>query len=101
MKILELEESYRRLLDELREASRLVFRIAANQQSLPADVRLARDGADALKGLVRRARTDLARALFADGLTVVQIAGRLGTTLVRVNEMLATGGNSGQGRFHA
>jgi hypothetical protein len=101
MKIIELEENYRRLLDELHETRGRVFRIAADQGSLPADVRLARQRADELKGLVRRARAVLARALFADGSTVVQIAGRLGTTLVRVNEMLAAGGNSGQGSFHA
>jgi hypothetical protein len=101
MKILELEETYRRLLDELREANGRVFRIAAERDSLPADVRLARDRADELKGLFREARTDLARALFADGLTVVQIAGRLGTSLVQVSEMLATGGTSGQGSFLA
>jgi hypothetical protein len=92
--ILELEEDYHRLLDEFLEARGRFFRIADNPDSLPPDIRVARDRADKLKELVRRARTDLARALFDEGLSVVQIAGRLGTTLAMVEGMLSSGGDS-------
>ena len=99
MTILELEEDYRRLLDEFLEARSRIWRTASNPESLPPDVHLARDRADKLKELVRRARTDLARALCDEGLSVVQIAGRLGTTLAMVEDMLASGGESARAQF--
>ena len=95
MKILELEEHYLRLLDEFREATGYVFRIAAREETTPSQVRLARDRAEELKGLVRTARSALVQSLHADGLSVVKIALRLGTTLESVQDMLAIGGDFG------
>jgi hypothetical protein len=94
MKILELEERYRRLQDEFVEAARRISRIAADQETSPARVRAARERADELKRLTHRARIDLALALSAEGIPAVQIAGRIGTTLASVNDMLALGGDS-------
>jgi chromosome segregation ATPase len=94
MKILELEERYRRLHDELVEATRRISRIAADQETSPVRVRVARERADELKQLTRRARIDLALALSAEGIPAVQIAGRIGTTLASVNDMLALGSDS-------
>ena len=94
MTILEMEEDYRRLPDEFLEARGRIWRIASNPESLPSDVRWARDRADELKALVRRVRIDLARALFDDGLSLVLIAGRLGTTLAMAEDTLAIGGDA-------
>jgi hypothetical protein len=94
MKILELEERYRRLQDEFVEATRRISRIAADQETSPAAVRVARERADELKHLTHHARIDLAQALYADGVPAVQIAGRLETTLASVKDMLAVGGLS-------
>jgi hypothetical protein len=94
MKILELEEHYLRLLDEFREATSYIVRIAARQETTPSQVRLARDRADELKFLVRSARIQLVHSLHADGLSVVKIALRIGTTMESVQEMLAIEGES-------
>jgi hypothetical protein len=94
MKILELEEHYLRLLDEFREATSDISRIAAREETTPLQVRLARDRAEELKGLVRTARSALVQSLYAAGLSVVKIALRIGTTLESIQEMLEIGGES-------
>ena len=92
MKILELDERYRRLQDQCVEASRHVLRIAADQNTSFVQCRSAHERADELKELTRRARIELARALSADGMSEVQIAGRIGITLESVNDVLAMNG---------
>jgi hypothetical protein len=100
MKILELEERYRRLLDEFGEARDNIVRIAAREETTPSQVGLARDRAEQLKNLVRRARTELVRSMHADGLSVVKIALRLGTTLESVQDMVALAGDFSAANRH-
>jgi hypothetical protein len=94
MKTLDLEETYRRLRDEWFEATQRVSRIAVDRRLSRKDVGAARQRAADLNDLVNRARTNLARALSADGMPVMQIASRLGTTLVSAIGLLSTEGDS-------
>jgi hypothetical protein len=82
----------RRLQDECVEASRHILRIAADQNTSSVQFRSARERADELKELTRRARIEPARALSADGISEVQIAGRIWITLESVNDVLAMNG---------